>query len=240
VTSFLLVILTISVLRVALLTYSRVDNRVATEDIHYLQKITSKGSSINSLTSIRAYEEELDFVRGIQKAVQEVVARGECLSLSMSREPKDVYLVRCGKSYDRSRVIEKALRYAGFQTRYIMIFSTLHTGSRIKALLSQGGFSHSVTETLTQNGWLVIDPDDSWFSLDKRGKPVSLVDIQSVTNKKIIPCNEEISKNMPHIYKEPFVFVYGLYSRHGKFYPPYNFIPDINWREFVYNIMTNS
>ena len=37
------------------------------------------------------------------------------------------------------------------------------------------------------------------------------------------------------IYLHSFIYVYGLYSRHGRFYPPYNFIPDINYREFIQN-----
>ena len=39
------------------------------------------------------------------------------------------------------------------------------------------------------------------------------------------------------IYEQPFTFVYGLYSRHGQFYPPYNFVPDINYDEFVNNVL---
>lgn len=39
-----------------------------------------------------------------------------------------------------------------------------------------------------------------------------------------------------NIYEQPFTFVYGLYSRHGQFYPPYNFVPDINCGEFVKNV----
>ena len=37
------------------------------------------------------------------------------------------------------------------------------------------------------------------------------------------------------IYTNFFVAVYGLYSRHGRFYPPYNLIPDINYGEFIQN-----
>jgi len=118
-----------------------------------------------------------------------------------------------------------------------MIFSTAHTKSKIKSLLSREGESHSLTEVMTQNGWLVTDPDDPWLSLDKRGEPVTLADIQPDTRTRLIAWNEQFSDTMPPIYKEPFVFIYGLYSRHGKFYPPYNFIPDINWREFLYNML---
>jgi len=39
------------------------------------------------------------------------------------------------------------------------------------------------------------------------------------------------------IYQESFSFIYGLYSRHGKFYPPYTFIPDVNYVELIQNIL---
>ena len=51
-------------------------------------------------------------------------------------------------------------------------------------------------------------------------------------NKKII------WKEKPpfNIYMKPFIYIYGLYSRHGKFYPPYNLVPDINYGEFIQNV----
>ena len=42
------------------------------------------------------------------------------------------------------------------------------------------------------------------------------------------------------IYIEPFIYFIGLYSRHGYFYPPYNIIPDINYKEFVQNFYNYS
>jgi len=41
----------------------------------------------------------------------------------------------------------------------------------------------------------------------------------------------------PIIYAKPFTFVYGLYSRHGYFYPPYNVIPDVNYGELLQNVL---
>jgi hypothetical protein len=37
-------------------------------------------------------------------------------------------------------------------------------------------------------------------------------------------------------YLHHFVFTYGLYARHGRFYPPYNFIPDVNYGELLQNV----
>jgi hypothetical protein len=40
-----------------------------------------------------------------------------------------------------------------------------------------------------------------------------------------------------YIYNERFFYIYGLYSRHGRFFPPYNVIPDINYSEFIQNLI---
>ena len=41
---------------------------------------------------------------------------------------------------------------------------------------------------------------------------------------------------LPEIYSAPFTWVYGFYSRHGRFYPPYNAVPDVNWGELAQNL----
>jgi len=37
-------------------------------------------------------------------------------------------------------------------------------------------------------------------------------------------------------HSNPVVFMYGLYSRCGRFYSPYSFSPDVNYSEFVQNV----
>ena len=49
--------------------------------------------------------------------------------------------------------------------------------------------------------------------------------------------NSDFAPFMNPILKNNFIYIIGLYSRHGRFYPPYNFIPDINWGEFMYNFL---
>jgi hypothetical protein len=38
------------------------------------------------------------------------------------------------------------------------------------------------------------------------------------------------------IYLRPFTVVYGLYSRNGHLYPPYDFVPDVSYAELTDNI----
>ena len=37
------------------------------------------------------------------------------------------------------------------------------------------------------------------------------------------------------VYEEPVWPIHGLYSRHGRFYPPYGWVPDVNYEELVQN-----
>jgi hypothetical protein len=41
---------------------------------------------------------------------------------------------------------------------------------------------------------------------------------------------------LPEIDGAPFTWIYSLYSRHGRFYPPYDPVPDVNWAELAQNL----
>jgi len=73
-----------------------------------------------------------------------------------------------------------------------------------------------------------------WVSTDLDNQPLSIMDIQIGINNSI---SLKLSNEFPtDIYIKPFVCMYGLYSRHGRFYPPYGYLPDIHYGEFLYNI----
>ena len=38
---------------------------------------------------------------------------------------------------------------------------------------------------------------------------------------------------MNGLFSKSFVYLSGLYSRHGQFYPPFTPIPDVNWWDFI-------
>ncbi len=226
-------------LAAAYVVYSRVDNSITEEDRVYIGKILEEGG-VKPMKTQRGYSDEEEYIKAVQRAVQHLAGKGECSPPGSTREPKDLYIRRRGESYDRSRVIEKMLRNSGFQTRHIMLFSISETGSKLKALMIPGFMSHSITEVLTRRGWLVVDPDDPWISTDRNGEPMRLSAVQSDVDKRLIAWGETEGRTMPFWYRQHFTYVLGLYSRHGKFYPPYNFVPDINWSEFIYNLIPNS
>jgi len=215
------------------LNYLQVDNSITEEDKIYIGKIL-KDKKVTPPSKPISYEEEITLIINIQNSVLEVAHDNIGIPYNSPREPKDLYISKSGLCYDRSRSIEKISRYFGFQTRHISIYSTENTHSPFQSLITPKTSSHAVTEVLTLKGWIVVDSNVFWISLDGQGNPVSIEQIQSHNNNRIISW----AKPLPNdIYKKPFTFIYGLYSRHGRFYHPYNFVPDMNYKELMQNIL---
>lgn len=228
------IILFLSAIIIIALFYSAVDNSLSDEDKQYIPKYLV---NINPLKENPQYKDELKYIIAVQHFVLNIVSGDKKVPHGEKREPKELYVLKSGLCYDRSRVIEKILRYSGFKTRHISMFSKEKTGSAFKSLITPGTPSHAITEVLTQNGWLVVDSNAAWVSVDSNMQPVSIDTMQ-----KSIENSTSISWRQPPpfvIYKKPFIYIYGLYSRHGKFYPPYNAIPDINYEEFIQNFFNN-
>lgn len=220
---------------IAVLSYSAVDNSLTEEDKAYMPMYLS---GIAPLPENPTYTDELNFIRSVQHSVLNITSGDGVLPHNHKRGLKEVYKAKKGACYDRSRVIEKILRFSHFKTRQVSLFSEEKTGSAIVSLLTRGVTSHSVSEILTKNGWLVVDSNVSWVSIDKNKQPVSMQRIHySVENSVVIKWNSPLpTKQRAFPYNKPFVYVYGLYARHGEFYPPYNAVPDINYGEFIQNL----
>ena len=216
-----------------ILFISRVDNSITNEDKEYIKIFIGLEKKSPSLLS---YTEQLELIKLIQKSVLTVAAPNIGIEKRKTREPKDLYLKKAGLCFDRSRVIEKILRYYGFKTRHISIYSTKETGSILKSLVTPGIKSHALSEVKTSKGWLVIDSNEEWVALDNKNQPISISEI--IKNKKNIKAR--LLNDFPSfIFDENFFVIYGLYSRHGMYYPPFNIIPDINYSEFLYNLQFN-
>lgn len=217
-------------------TQWQVDNALTEEDVVYINKYLRDGN-VQPLPSAPSYTDELKFIQSVQRAVLAVV-HGNIRTYRVGGvEPKDLYMAKSSLCYGRSRVIEKILRFEGFRTRHIALYSTEATGSAIRSLLTRRVPSHAITEVLTSEGWLVVDSNDPWLSLDRRNRPVELSKIAADAATHEIQWNPHYLPVMNHIYRKPFTFVYGLYSRHGLFYPPYGILPDVSYRELLYNFL---
>ena len=214
------------------LSYNAVDNSLTEEDRQYIPMYLS---DVVPLPENPTYRDELSFIISTQRSVLNIAPRNDGLPFGQKRDPKELYVAKTGLCYDRSRVIEKIFRYSGFETRHVSIYSKEKTDSAIKSLITPGVSSHAVTEVLTKNGWLIVDSNAPWVSMDTNNQPVSIDKIQlSIENSVHIKWDKEPPTS---IYAKPFTFVFGLYSRHGYFYPPYNFVPDINYGEIIQNAL---
>ena len=96
---------------VVLLAWHAVDNSVSAEDRKYIPRYLV-GIRAMPPEATRTYEDEIDFVVRVQRAVLDVAPRNEGLPFGAEREPRDLFEARRGLCFDRSRVIEKILRYA--------------------------------------------------------------------------------------------------------------------------------
>lgn len=219
----------ISLLTVVVLWFASVDNSLTVEDVTYIKLFHPEVVD----GSLLDYAEQLKFINSVLVLVSSITSDYSGIPLNQSREPKDLYLRKSGLCYDRSRVIEKILRFNKFNIRHVSVFSLDGFTSKIKALFRRGISSHAVSEVETKKGWMLLGSNNVWMAQMQNGDPLSASDIQSK-----IRSGEEMSwLHPPHtsIYDADFIFFYGLYSRHGRFYPPFNPIPDINYSEFKDN-----
>ena len=218
---------------IGLLAWHGVDDSLSADDRRVIPQYLA-GIPAMPAGPVRRYQDEIDFIVRVQRAVLRIAPRNVGLPYDATREPGDLLRAGHGLCYDRSRAIEKILRYAGFEVRHISLYSTRDSGSALAALATAGTPSHAVSEVRTREGWLVLDSDDPWVSLDASNGPVAMQTMKAAASGAVHP---QWKTPVPNgIYLRPFTFVYGLYSRHGRFYPPYDFIPDVNYTELVQNV----
>ncbi len=215
------------------LYYSEVDNSITEEEIFYITKFVPEKLDGASLS----YENQVLFIENVLSAVLLIASDNIGIKQNRSREPRDLFKSKSGLCYDRSRVIEKILRYNGFRTRHVSVFSMEGFDSITSAFLSKGISSHAVSEVLTRKGWMLIDSNSIWLSRDLNGNPMSVATLMKRVRAGLPP--DWLNRPETRIYDSNFFFVYGLYSRHGKFYPPYNSVPDVNYSEFADNLFGN-
>lgn len=206
-----------------------VDGALTSEDHFYLVKIIP--DDVLPKDRAESLEDELATVRAVQAAVLATAPKNAGLPKGTPREPKALYAARHGLCYDRSRVIEKGLRRLGFETRHVFIYA-LDAGPL--SLFKPGVPSHAVSEVKTRGGWLVVDSNQPWMALDAEGRPRDMAWVQAQVGQAP-QWAPGLGEHFNPIYQRAFNFYYGLYSRHGDFYPPYLPFPDIHWGELADN-----
>lgn len=233
------VLLTVFIGLAVIIGTHNVDKTITPNDVKAFELILSgadKGLTPNHRAG--SFEEEIEFIWAVQDAVLSAAPDGsKPIPKGTTREPLDLYRAGSGFCYDRSRAIEKFLAQIGFRTRHLSIYSTAETKSALKSLITPQISSHAVTEVLTSKGWLVVDSNARWIALDARGWPVSIAEMQKRQSSSTIAWHATVPDRINSKFSNGFVYVYGLYSRHGEFYPPMTPIPDVNWADFMGNFL---
>lgn len=211
----------------------RVDNSLTPEDRVYIRKILAQ-AGVAPGPGIDSQGEVVRYIESVQHAVLAAAPADRGIPLGSEREPKDLFLSKGGLCYDRSRTIEKILRGAGLEVRHMAVYSSGGSRSVLKVLTSPHSpeESHSVTEVRTPQGWMVVDSNARWLSVDSDGNPVSAEEMRRDAGVGRIRWKAPFPTP---IYGRPFIVVYGLYARHGRAYPPYDPIPDVNYAELLRN-----
>lgn len=177
------------------------------------------------------FEAEVRAVVAVQDAVLKAAPDDRAIPFAHEREPKDIFELKHGLCFDRSRVIEKLLTWLGYEARHVAVYSTKEL-SWFRALLQPQVDSHAVTEVKTSKGWMVVDSNVRWVGLDAGRDAISLDELQDGRVREWAP---ESRDSIRGIFIGPFVHIRGLYSRHGYFYAPYTPVPDFNVGELLEN-----
>lgn len=222
------ILLLLSVIILVLGYLHNVPKKISHEDELALEHIFKTSNVVGDALS---FEEQIEYIDLLVNELHRKFPLFSPIEYNAKREPKDLLANGSGLCYDYSRSIEKQLMLNGFKTRHVAVFRSKK--NFWTTITSKGVLSHSLSEVKTKKGWMIIDSNDSFYAQDILGEVYSyksLKDLEQAPNWKL-PIHPELAP----FYKPGIEYVYGLYSRHGRFYPPYNFIPDYNFSELFYN-----
>ena len=168
------------------------------------------------------YEDQILLIKKIQGNIFKMAPLGDGIPEYKTREPADLFRHGKGLCYDRSRSIEKALKYVGLESRHVYI---LYKDDKkfLGALLTYGHASHAVTEVNTLKGWMLVDSNQPWIAVTNTGLPVSADQVF----KRYLEFED-----MPDYLKNSWWAIRGLYSRKGTLYNRGVPFPELNWAVF--------
>lgn len=164
------------------LAFHNVSRDITGEDRLYVSKILESAGYSGVSEKPESFSEQIDAILAVQDAVLRTTPVQKKIPPKRTREPKDLFLSDHAQCSDRARVIDKALRIQGFQTRYAAIFEAQDSGD-LMAVFDSKARSHALVEVLTNKGWMMVDTNDRWVSLDSNDAPVSLAEWRTVEDK---------------------------------------------------------
>ena len=101
------------------LAVNQVDTDLTAEDREVIQYMVEYHlPELRPPKEFKNFRAETMYIFDLVRAVLAMTELGGGIPRGAPREPMDVYLRQMGECYDRSRFIEKMLRYAGFKARH--------------------------------------------------------------------------------------------------------------------------
>ncbi|OYU45123.1 MAG: hypothetical protein CFE44_09205 [Burkholderiales bacterium PBB4] len=171
------------------------------------------------------WESQKAILRRMLVSVHGKISRFDAIPNGSEREPRLVLANRSGVCFDRARVIEKAARLLGFDARRVFL---LYGGWR--NLLTAGSKSHTLVEVRTYRGWVFLGTLSPVSGFDADGEPWDVSDLAADAARG----GRELKRNQwNEVLVEPFVPLYGIYSRTGFQYWPYTPMPDYSIRQII-------
>jgi hypothetical protein len=225
-----LFILSLIISLIVIIKTHNIDKKISSEDEAIIEMIFDS-LEVNKTDIHLNFENQIRFINTVNRIVINTIEPSSFgIPLGQKREPKNIIENKYGQCFDRSRLIEKILIHYGFKTRHLSIYKRDNRTSAIKTIFTPQSPSHATSEVKTLKGWLIIDSNSNWISLSKEKVPLAFKDLSD--KKLFFPIDDSL---VPYYHNEN-IGIYGLYSRHGLFYPPFNKIPDFNFRELFYNL----
>lgn len=206
----------------AVLWATDVDTALTSED-----RASIEGLGVRAVCEGAAgFAQQLACIRAIQAAHLAAAPELVCVDEYgvTSHEPPAFLARRRGCCYDRSRFVEKAASFYGLEVRHLAIY---HARSSFD-LVRGGTPSHSLSEVLTDRGWMVVDSNTTALGLRTDGTPLDAAELSAALRAGGSGLE---STSYREFFGGDYVSLYGVYSRHGGFYPPYVRLPDIDWAQ---------
>tara|TARA_B110000444_G_C18808038_1_gene581046 strand:- start:676 stop:1311 length:636 start_codon:yes stop_codon:yes gene_type:complete len=210
----------------------QVNNNLSKDDLIIIKKLNLD----NDCKLIGTFRAELNCFQSVQKTIQTILIKkgpefqNSC-EKGASAEPKYFMERGYGCCVQYSRLIEKTLNYYEFETRHVFMIKS-HNGNSLFNILPLNQQSHAGTEVLTSIGWMGVDSISPIIMVNNKNNKFRVYKYKDIIDNKKI--RELFTEN--NFYDQDLDLIYGLYSRHGKFYG-LNFPgPEFNLREILYNL----
>jgi Transglutaminase-like superfamily len=208
-------------LNITLAVVTNVNTEITESDQHAFSTTLGLQRPTHELT----FNEEIALIQEYQKKILTAAPMGAPIPEYQDREPVNLLRQGSGLCYDRSRALDKAYQWAGFKSRHVYILFLKdpqkgHRLSPLQAIFTNGIASHAVTEVKTQRGWMLVDSNTTWISINKNNEPEDADKL-----------NEKFTafESMPTYFSDEYIAIRGLYSRRGQFYKPHLPYPEVNW-----------